>query len=492
MEKVSGGTVRSRRLVVLATLALGAGDAAASTVSSTAQRLDVAAAAGEANEISLEGIAAGTVRIRDAAGIADPVGGECERVDPLTVDCPIGEIHVDAGDLDDSVSSAACGAGCEVHVSGGAGADTLTGGEGTDHLHYDGHTVGVGVDLTRQPGPAGVPSEADRIAGFERVHGGSGPDRLVVGDGMWAFGGDGDDVLIGDDRVQTLYPGAGRNEVRAGGGGDLVGVGGAEPDTVDLGAGYDVLELQTAARIDLADPSWALATDRVTGAEDVLGSAFGDVLLGSEAADIIDGNGASDRIEGRGGDDFLMGDDGDDRVDGGAGNDEVRGDTGNDRLVGGDGDDEIEAGVAEDGAPADVPDADRASGGRGNDRIFGWLGDDTLRGQGGSDLLHGGGGADTLIGGGGRDGMIGESGSDRLLGGPAVDVLLGGTFPDRLNGGPGADVYSGGTGGDRVEARDRTDDTIDCGEGRDRGRADRRDVRTGCELVLVPGRTAAG
>jgi Ca2+-binding RTX toxin-like protein len=56
-------------------------------------------------------------------------------------------------------------------------------------------------------------------------------------------------------------------------------------------------------------------------------------------------------------------------------------------------------------------------------------------------------------------------------GGAGRDLLVGGSAPDLLDGGPG---------GDRIRARDGKRDTITCGGGRDRVRADRKDKLTGC------------
>jgi hypothetical protein len=97
-------------------------------------------------------------------------------------------------------------------------------------------------------------------------------------------------------------------------------------------------------------------------------------------------------------------------------------------------------------------------GGPLGDRLFGLGGDDLLRGRGGNDLLDGGRG---------RDRVFGDTGADLIIGGPGSDRLVG------------------GRGGDRIRARDRQLDTINCGPGRDRVVADRRDrVSRNCEVRL--------
>src|SRR6478736_5149414 len=50
-----------------------------------------------------------------------------------------------------------------------------------------------------------------------------------------------------------------------------------------------------------------------------------------------------------------------------------------------------------------------------------------------------------------------------------------GTDDDHLNGGKGHDVRDGNSGNDTINARDGQRDVVNCGSGRDRVRADKRD-----------------
>jgi hypothetical protein len=70
-----------------------------------------------------------------------------------------------------------------------------------------------------------------------------------------------------------------------------------------------------------------------------------------------------------------------------------------------------------------------------------------------------------------------------LRGGRGNDVLTGGILEDFLAGGPGRDLLWGGRGDDEIESHDSRRDTVRCGSGRDRVKADRRDRLRGCELV---------
>ena len=144
----------------------------------------------------------------------------------------------------------------------------------------------------------------------------------------------------------------------------------------------------------------------------------------------VTGTAGNDVLRGTRGADVICGLAGDDRVEGGAGNDVIRGGDGNDRLGGGDG-------------------RDRIDGNRGNDVLRGGRGRDLIRGGGGNDLLRGQGGADRLYGEGGRNRVLGNAGNDYI------------------------DVAGNG-------ARD----FVNGGRGRDRARAQRRDVVRGVERVI--------
>jgi uncharacterized repeat protein (TIGR01451 family) len=99
----------------------------------------------------------------------------------------------------------------------------------------------------------------------------------------------------------------------------------------------------------------------------------------------------------------------------------------------------------------------------------------TRRGTPGADVLRGTPYGDVLSGLGGNDRLWGLAGADRLFGGAGADMLYGGAGPDLLD---------GGAGNDRIFARDRRQDTIRCGAGRDRVTADPSDrVSKSCERV---------
>jgi DNA-binding beta-propeller fold protein YncE len=187
-----------------------------------------------------------------------------------------------------------------------------------------------------------------------------------------------------------------------------------------------------------------------------LGTAAAETLTGTPFGDTLNGLAGNDRLEGLAGNDCLDGGDGRDRLIGGDGTDTLRGRGGRDSLDGGAADDTLSG----------AGDNDKLSGGAGNDKLGGSSGNDRLSGGAGADPITGGSGNDVLSGGDGNDKLTGDSGNDRLTGGA------------------GKNSYRGGSGNDDIRANNKRRETIDCGKGRDRVRADRTDRVKGCEVVI--------
>jgi Ca2+-binding RTX toxin-like protein len=72
--------------------------------------------------------------------------------------------------------------------------------------------------------------------------------------------------------------------------------------------------------------------------------------------------------------------------------------------------------------------------------------------------------------------MYGTTAANRLVGDGRPEKFFGRSGPDLIIGGGGADEINGEAGDDRIDSRDGEVDTIICGVGRDRVRADRVDV----------------
>jgi uncharacterized secreted protein with C-terminal beta-propeller domain/Ca2+-binding RTX toxin-like protein len=244
-------------------------------------------------------------------------------------------------------------------IAGGAGDDTLTGGNQVDYFNGE-----MGNDVL-----AGG-------AGNDELYGDEGNDQLDGGAGNdGVYGGDGDNVLSG---------GQGDDDMNAFNGNDYID-GNAGDDFIDGGDGDDTL--------------------RGGGGNDVLWGRDGD-----------------DRLNGLGGNDTLAGGTGDDSLAGRAGDDDLLGGVGNDTIQGGDGDDQIGGGRGNDELIGDGGD-DEMVGQAGNDSLAGGTGDDSLTGGVGADQAQGGFGDDSIAGGKGRDTLWGGDGTDSLSGGAGVNTI---------------------------------------------------------------------
>ena len=177
----------------------------------------------------------------------------------------------------------------------------------------------------------------------------------------------------------------------------------------------------------------------------------------------------------------LNGTTGGDRLLGLSGNDVINGLQGDDRLFG----DACDASQKVASAQSAAGGNDRITGAEGNDNLFGGAGKDKLSGGLGNDNLFGGAGNDSLSGADGNDVLLGAAGNDKLSGGAGNDTLQGGAGNDNVNAGQGKNTVFGGSGNDILNSVNGRKDTVDCGKGRDRLRADGNDkVRKGCERII--------
>jgi Ca2+-binding RTX toxin-like protein len=210
---------------------------------------------------------------------------------------------VGGGDGTDTVNG---GAGNDT-LSGGAGNDKVGGGTGDDALNGDdGNDALTGGDGN------------DTIsggAGNDKVGGGTGDDDLNGGDGNDGLtGGDGNDTLLGGAGDDKLDGGKGTDHLLAGedAGNDALG-GGAGEDLVDYSAASTGMTINLAIGVAFGTTTTATSgTDKLSGIEDVLGSAFDDVIIGSKGDNKLDGGDGNDHLTGGKGADTLTG---------GAGND---------------------------------------------------------------------------------------------------------------------------------------------------------------------------
>jgi serralysin len=229
------------------------------------------------------------------------------------------------------------------------GADSLTGGSGTDVIFGNG-----GNDTL------------NGRAGANVLIGGFGQDSLYTETGFddYVFGNEGDDTINSFTGNDSVWMGQGHDSIGWTGDGNPIIHGNEGHDTV-FGIG-------------------------ATGNMSVSG---GNTLAvgGSDSAD------ASDYILTGSGNDFIYGSGGADTIDTGNGSntvaagldaDSVVGGTGNDILFGNEGDDTLYGGFSG---------SDTLISGSGRDSILGGAGRDSIHGGVSGDTIQGGGGADTIF-----------------------------------------------------------------------------------------------
>ncbi|WP_374578362.1 calcium-binding protein [Phenylobacterium sp.] len=291
-------------------------------------------------------------------------------------------------------------------------------------------------------------------------------------------GGAGDDILYGFGGDDSLLGGAGHdvlaghegNDTLSGGTGDDYLLGGLGTDVIDGGAGVDwaAYEDATAAvKVSLALTGWqatgGAGSDKLTGIENLYGSAFNDTLIGNAGVNYLSGGAGDDRLEGGAGDDHLEGGRGADTIIGGDGWDVVSYDDAAgpvfvnlasgyantydlDILTSG-------AGIDFDTRPNIGHDSlhgiEDVYGSQFGDVIFDNDADNYLIGQGGNDFLFTNAGNDTLDGGSGNDVFYTNEGT-------GFTVLMGGDGTDTIH---FAHVYD--TKGIRIDLRDTGPQNID-------------------------------
>jgi hypothetical protein len=310
--------------------------------------------------------------------------------------------------------------------------------------------------------------------------------------------GDGSDRIANDTAVGSDFAG--------GDGGDTLIGSSAADFTIDGGPGNDTVDGRDGNDGRIFGLLGGLGTDRVVG------GSGNDALRGG---DLIDTPGdGGDELDAGDGTDSLMGGEGADTLLGGAGVDTLDGGADPDDVFGGPGDDRLQE--LADGA------ADHLDGGSGDDR-FGIVrfpfppdqGDDVMNGAAGFDFVDVqdftflfSGGFDpnsplrlTLADGLANDGLSGQAlnllsiedvdagspgGSDDFIRGTSdANALRTFDGDDDVDGGAGPDVIALGSGEDVVDARDGSQDRIDCGPDDDSATVDQIDVLSECEDVTV-------
>ena len=159
------------------------------------------------------------------------------------------------------------------------------------------------------------------------------------------------------------------------------------------------------------------AVESLTDVQNLIGSAFDDILRGDARPNVM---------EGGMGDDVIDGGDGVDTASYVYSLSGITADLNTGLANGGSGTDTLLSIENLTGSGLD----DRLSGFQGANRLVGGAGDDQLDGREGNDSLSGGTGRDVLSGGAGQDMIAGGAGRDLIIGGGEGDILSGGNGKD--------------------------------------------------------------
>jgi Ca2+-binding RTX toxin-like protein len=295
-------------------------------------------------------------------------------------------------------------------------------------------------------------------------HGGANDDQLIQsaqgGVKTVAYGDDGRDILWGSRFDDVLEGGAGLDDLHGGAGSDryvftglalgtdaiLDEAANADVDTLDFtnfGAGVNI---NLAADPNGAVPSVVSPNNlRVTlngnaAIENVIGTAFSDVIRGNSRDNRLMGGSDVDYIEGAGGNDTLEGNAGNDFYyfsDGALGTDTINeaasADT--DSLVFVDFASSVNIDLTKYGSTYAMNSADlklKLSNDTAIENVYGSMFDDTITGNSRANYLWGLDGNDTIRGGAGADFLYGGNNDDMLFT-DALDQAYGGTGTDTFD-----------------------------------------------------------
>ncbi|WP_332824507.1 nidogen-like domain-containing protein [Ramlibacter sp.] len=185
-------------------------------------------------------------------------------------------------------------------LDGGLGADTMTGGNGADTYFVD-NTSDLVVEAM-----AGAAGGRDTVYSFLAAY---TLGTNVENGGILATGAA---SMTGNSLANLIYAGTGNNVIAGAGGNDTLsyalGVAGAAGVKVSLA-------------VTTAQATGGSGTDRISGFENLVGSARNDRLTGSTGNNLLDGGSGADVLSGGGGHDTLVGGLGRDTLTGGAGAD---------------------------------------------------------------------------------------------------------------------------------------------------------------------------
>jgi trimeric autotransporter adhesin len=177
-------------------------------------------------------------------------------------------------------------------LDGGSGADWLNGGAGVNTATYVGSTAAVSIDLQLHTASGGD-ATGDTLVNIQNLTGS-------------AF----NDMLIGDQNDNRLDGGAGNDQMIGGAGNDVF-VGGLGADALIGGDGTDSVDFSSARAgvvVNLATggTSGEASGDTYSSIENVVGSAFIDIIDGDSNSNSLTGGKGNDVLRGGAGDDTYV------------------------------------------------------------------------------------------------------------------------------------------------------------------------------------------
>lgn len=304
----------------------------------------------------------------------------------------------------------------------GTGAQSVTGGAGSDTVSYAHAGAAVSVDLLTWT--YGGEAADDYMTGIENLTGSAYDDVLrALGTQSIIDGGPGADTMEG------------RN------GGDIYYVDNAGDVVIEVaGGGSDEVRIRHLASYTL--PAFV---EKLTNTTNLMftgtGNSMNNVITGGTTTDYLHGGAGHDTLNGGEGDDELHGDGDHDILNGGSGSDLMYGGYGNDifyvdyegdwivELLG-EGTDHVYTTLINYMLSDHVENLTFNGVGDPDLNFIGSNVGNILNGKGGNDILDGLGGGDELYGRSGHDVLHGGAGDDLLVGGAGIDVLCGGSGGD--------------------------------------------------------------
>ncbi len=214
----------------------------------------------------------------------------------------------------DFVVNVLIGGGGDDTLSGGVAADAMHGGTGIDTLDYSLSPNGVDVRLF-SGAAAGGSANGDTYSSIENIIGAATKTDTLAGDAnansIW--GGGGNETITGRENTDTLFGEAGNDTLLGGADSDIL-IGGIGADTLGGGsqddtADYSASDAGVTVNLQTGAGSGGHAQgDVLVSIEDVIGSAFNDVIIGKNNVwdNVFDGRGGNDTYTGGLGNDVFV------------------------------------------------------------------------------------------------------------------------------------------------------------------------------------------